>query len=224
MEAVSLASNSAHPTVIDICWPCHVIWFDHLESASLAPQAVIDLFKAIHAHRDSPHTTPSGKSQCPTCQSALQHSFDFSRGGRFAYHRCPHSHGRLISFVNFLREKQFVRTLAPHERATLAASVRQVRCASCGAGVDIAKDDACTHCGAPISVLDERAVARALAELQSRAEAPSHRALTNVPPAYEALKGGTTFTPPPRLDGGGDSLVSDVLMAGIALVINGLMD
>ncbi|MBL0121868.1 MAG: hypothetical protein IPP88_03775 [Betaproteobacteria bacterium] len=52
MEAVDLTTHIGTPITIDACWPCHVIWFDHLESTSLSPGSVIELFKRIHAVRD----------------------------------------------------------------------------------------------------------------------------------------------------------------------------
>jgi len=169
-QATAFRAHLDTPLEIDICWPCHLIWFDHLESVSMSAQSVIDLFTRIHTHRNEARSLVSLTGNCPICSSALAQSFDISRTGRFQYHRCPNGHGRLITFVQFLREKHFVRTLGEAELRTLSAKVRQIRCSSCGAGIDIAHDAACTHCGSPVSVLDEAAVAKALADLDQRRE------------------------------------------------------
>ena len=162
------------PVEIDICWPCHLIWFDHLESTSLSAQSVIDLFRRIHEHRADSRNIVSMNMRCPMSRERLLLTNDIGRGGRFSYHRSPKGHGRLISFVQFLREKSFIRTLSDHEIDSLSATVKQIRCSSCGAGINIAVDHACTHCGSPISVLDEKAVAKALADLDAKTNRPRH--------------------------------------------------
>jgi Zn-finger nucleic acid-binding protein len=170
------------PVEIDICWPCHLIWFDHLESTSLSPQSVIDLFRRIHAHRDDQRKIVSLAPRCPISREKLLLTNDLGRGGRFSYYRSPKGHGRLISFVQFLREKSFIRTLNDHEIESLSATVKQIRCSSCGAGINIEVDHVCTHCGSPISVLDEKAVAKALADLDAKANRPRH--LPSTTPTY----------------------------------------
>ena len=52
MEVLSLRNHTGAPVDIDVCWPCHLIWFDNQESSSLVPASVIELFKRIHAARD----------------------------------------------------------------------------------------------------------------------------------------------------------------------------
>ena len=101
-------------------------------------------------------------------KTALKSTTDLAKGGRFSYSRCANGHGRLISFTQFLREKNFIRSLQPHEIAALSVRVKQIRCSSCGGPVNLESDKACTHCGSAISVLDEAAVEQALLKLQSR--------------------------------------------------------
>ncbi len=165
-----LASHIGTPVEIDVCWPCNMIWFDHLESTSLSAQSVMDFFRRIHNHRADSRNIVSLSGRCPTCRERLAATNDVTRAGRFSYIRCPQGHGRLISFVQFLREKNFVRNLTTIELTTLSVNVKQIRCSSCGAGIDIEHDSACRHCGSPVAVLDEQAVAKALAELDAKAE------------------------------------------------------
>ncbi|MEI6737129.1 MAG: hypothetical protein WCL29_01470, partial [Pseudomonadota bacterium] len=121
----SFATHLGAPVEIDICWPCHLIWFDHLESTSLSAQSVIELFRRINAHRGDSRNIVSLMGKCPTCHDKLNHTNDVTRSGKFSYFRCPQGHGRLISFVQFLREKNFVRTLTPTELAVLSTKVKQ---------------------------------------------------------------------------------------------------
>ncbi len=69
--------------------------------------------------------------------------------------------------MQFLREKNFVRSLTAGEVERLKAHVAQVRCSSCGAPVDLAHDAHCGYCRAPIAILDAEAVRRTLSELDA---------------------------------------------------------
>jgi len=164
--------RQAHGEVIlDLCWHCHAIWFDQYESAQLSPQGLAELFRLIHEHRDqAPHPLADAMA-CPHCRAGLALTQDVQRTNRLVYHRCPAGHGRLTSFLQFLREKQFVRSLSRPEIERLKATVRQVRCSGCGAAVDLAREAACAFCRAPVSVLDAAAVEKALAAL-ARGERP----------------------------------------------------
>jgi hypothetical protein len=124
---------------------------------------VIELFRLIHEHRDKPARALADTMSCPACATRLVFTQDLQKTNRINYHRCPKGHGRLTTFFQFLREKQFVRTLSPVEVERLRATVKQVRCSGCGAPVDLGKDPACGYCRSPISILDAEAVEKALA-------------------------------------------------------------
>ena len=93
---------------------------------------------------------------------------DVQRSTRISYYRCSMAHGRLTTFFQFLREKQFVRELKAAEIDQLRATVKQVRCSSCGAPVDLARNAACGYCRAPVSILDADAVRKTLSELDAQ--------------------------------------------------------
>jgi hypothetical protein len=172
---------------LDLCHACQGIWFDQYESAQLTPGAVIALFREIHEHQGKP-TRPLGEiKRCPTCRSTLQFTHDVQRTNRIVYYRCRDGHGRFTTFFQFLREKSFVRDLTAPEVARLRAQVRQVRCSSCGAPVDLARDAHCGYCRAPIAILDAEAVRRTLAEL---GEAEQRRKTVDPGAAIDALLAG----------------------------------
>lgn len=209
-------ARKPHGTVeIDLCFACHVLWFDQYESAQLTPGAVIELFRAIHAHQDQAPRPLAEECRCPECRARLKLTHDIQRTTRIAYYRCAEGHGRLTTFVQFLREKNFVRSLTAPEVERLRASVAQVRCSSCGAPVSLARDPACGYCRAPIAILDADAVARALSELDA---AEVKRTKVNPAAAIDALlagqriertlRGGAELAPPPPLM---LDLVSDAL-------------
>lgn len=175
MEVLHLGRQPHGSVELDLCYGCHAIWFDQFESAQLTPGAVIELFGRIHEHRDSTARPLADGARCPHCRERLVLTQDVQRTNRIAYHRCPKGHGRLTSFLQFLREKNFVRSLSGPEIDRLRASVAQVRCSGCGAPVDIARDAACGYCRAPLSVLDAEAVAKTLAALGEAERRRTHR-------------------------------------------------
>lgn len=168
MTAESFERRTRGSVEIDICYPCQAIWFDEYESAALAPAGIIELFRRIHAQRGVQRRPLSQSVHCPVCACRLQLTHDIEHTNRIVYYRCPECHGRLTSFIQFLREKNFVRSLSPGEVARLKPTLAQVHCSSCGGPIDLAGDPACKYCRAPIAILDADAVAKTLAELSDQ--------------------------------------------------------
>ena len=72
-----------------------------------------------------------------------------------------------MTFVSFLRAKNFVRDLTPAEVNELRRHVQMIKCANCGATVDITRESACAYCRAPIAMLDPDQLATTVAELEA---------------------------------------------------------
>jgi hypothetical protein len=187
MDKLTLQRSTLGELNLDICWECHAIWFDQFESTSLSPQSVIDLFRRIHEHRDKPARPLADSMRCPVCPKRLVLTQDLQKTNRISYHRCPEGHGRLTTFFQFLREKQFVRTLSPIEIERLKATVKQVRCSGCGAPVDLGKDPACGYCRSPVSILDEQAVQKALEGLSETDRRRTRPEPHEIGEAFDAL-------------------------------------
>lgn len=155
---------------IDVCFRCHVIWFDHMESTQLAPGGVMELLQWIRQRGQGERSILREQLDCPRCLSPLANTSDLVKSGHIRYYRCPLDGGRLTPFLQFLIEKQFVRALTPQELGRLRLDIRQARCSGCGAPIDLARQDHCEHCLAPIAVLDADAVERAARAWSERAE------------------------------------------------------
>jgi endogenous inhibitor of DNA gyrase (YacG/DUF329 family) len=153
---------------LDFCYACQAMWFDPYESTQLTPGAVMKLFEAIHRTREAQPRPLADVCRCPVCREALVLTHDLQRSNRITYYRCPQSHGRLTTFYQFLREKNFIRSLTVGEIAQLRAVVKQVRCTSCGAPVNLESDSQCPFCRAPIAILDADSVKRALSDLSAQ--------------------------------------------------------
>jgi len=171
MNAEVLDGHLGTSVTVDLCLPCHMIWFDGHESLQLAPGAVIKLFQTIGEQARPPAPMANDHPACPRCGLRLLFTVDQQRSTRFQYRRCARGHGRLITFVDFLREKDFIRPLSPQQIEELRQNVQTVNCSSCGAPLDLTKRTTCEHCGSPLSMLDMKQ-ASALVSALRQAAAP----------------------------------------------------
>lgn len=165
MTQRTFEANYGAPIDLDLCLTCAAFWFDGMESLALAPGAVLDLFVLIHENRRAPALLGTALA-CPRCRAPLARTANMQRSTRFSYWGCPAEHGHFITFLEFLREKNFVRPLSPLEIEDLKRNVRSVTCSSCGAPVELAKGSACGYCRAPLSMLDAKQVETVVAGLK----------------------------------------------------------
>ena len=166
MEEATFDGHLGRSLAIDICHACQSFWFDARESVALSPGSTLALFRTIGEKLQRPQHTDSELAKCPRCKGRLRRTQDMQRATRFEYLNCPNGHGRLISFFDFLREKDFIRPLTPQQIAELRANVGSVNCANCGGPVDLSKGAACSHCGTPLSMLDMKQAEKLVAQLQ----------------------------------------------------------
>jgi hypothetical protein len=169
MEAQTLTGHNGRPVTLDLCFPCQSLWFDARESLALTPASTLTLFRVIGEHTGQPSPTVADLARCPRCNGRLRITTDMQRHTRFQYLRCPNNHGRLTTFLEFLKEKQFIRALTAPQIAELRANVQVLNCSNCGAPVDLAKASACGRCGSPLSMLDLNQ-AQALVEQLQKAD------------------------------------------------------
>jgi len=166
---IQLESRLGRPIAVDACTRCGTFWFDELESPQLSPGSILTLFELIGDGAASPRPARPTALRCPRCDAHLLVTHDMQRHTGFEYWRCDAGHGRLISFYNFLREKDFIRPLSSAQLRELRDNLQTVRCSSCGAPIDVVKVSSCTHCGTPLSLLDMHQAARLLEELKHAA-------------------------------------------------------
>jgi hypothetical protein len=166
MTALTLEGRLGASVAIDLCAGCQVIWFDQGESLQLSPGATLQLFRRIGEQAGARHGTLSEALHCPHCGTRLKPTHDRQRNTGFQYRRCEARHGRLITFFDFLREKDFIRPLSPAQIAELRRNVQIVNCSNCGAPIDLARHSSCSHCGSPLSLLDLKQTGELVARLQ----------------------------------------------------------
>lgn len=166
MTSHTVEGQLGRAVTLDLCDPCQAIWFDPRESLQLTPGATLMLFRIIGEHVAMPRAMDSETAKCPQCKARLRRTQDMQRATRFEYFKCPHDHGRLTTFFDFLKEKDFIRPLTPPQVAELRKSIQVVNCSNCGAPIDLAHRSDCGHCGSPLSMLDMNQAEKLLARLR----------------------------------------------------------
>jgi len=170
-QAAEVYSAVVQSIEIGCCAPCTLFWFDESASVRLTPKAVLGLFQFI-GQAGAARNALAANFGCPRCHGTLAFTHDLQRTTRFTFWRCPNDHGQLITFNQFLAEKNFIRPPSADELAKLRATVRQINCSQCGAPVNLESDSACPHCGAPIALIDSDGVAKALHDLVAASATP----------------------------------------------------
>lgn len=166
MVTATLDGHLARPVEIDHCPGCQLFWFDHQETLQLTPRATLALFRTIGEQVSGQRQAIGPVTRCPRCSSQLLVTHDRQRNVAFQYRRCPHGHGRLTTYFDFLREKNFIRPLSAEQVEELRRNVASVNCSNCGAPVDVQHSSTCAHCSSPITILDLRQAGELVAQLQ----------------------------------------------------------
>lgn len=165
----AVAGYLGRPLGIDSCAQCQVFWFDGREALQLAPATTLALFKIVGEAAKQPRQAPPSVMKCPSCRAQLRLTHDKQRNVAFTYYRCPHDHGRLTSFFDFLRQKNLIRPLSLEQLTELRQNVQMINCANCGAPVDLTSHSSCAHCGTPLSIVDVKQAGAVIEQLRSAA-------------------------------------------------------
>lgn len=155
---------------VDVCTPCQAFWFDLHYDLQLSPAATLQLMKYIGEHSSAPKPAVAKVLICPRCGTGLTLAHNMTRNVHFTYWQCGNQHGHFIWFLEFLKEKNFIRPLSPPEIQHLRETVQSVKCSSCGAAIDLQNNSACPYCHSPVSILDLKEQQRMLAQLKEAGE------------------------------------------------------
>jgi Zn-finger nucleic acid-binding protein len=161
LQRLGLGGHYAQLVEIDLCAPCHLVWFDAIESGRLTGASVLSLLGAMAQAQREPHQLLRENAVCPRCAGALKPVHNRSRWGHTMQLECKRRHGSYQSFAQFLSEKGFVRPLSSADRAVLTRHSGAFDCLNCGASIGAA-DRRCSHCDTLPGVFDVARLARAL--------------------------------------------------------------
>jgi hypothetical protein len=221
MRALVLGRKPHGESVVDLCDGCHALWLDTHESVQLTPGAIVSLFREVSSAGAPTRRALPAALHCPRCGASLAQTQDLRHSTRFSYWRCTKGHGRFTPFVQFLREKDFIRPLTPAELERLKAHFRTIRCSGCGAPVDLARDMVCSFCRAPVEALDPAAVATTL---KSLGDAETKRTTVDVDALADAIIASHRRPPLHRVSEALSVDAGDLISAGVAIVLAAVDD
>jgi hypothetical protein len=194
MTTLTLDAQLGRQVDVDVCIHCQAFWFDQFESLQLSPTSTLKLMKFIGQH-SLPKPSLADTLRCPRCASELLLTHDRQRNVPFSYWRCDSEHGRFISFLEFLKEKNFIHPLSPEQIGQLRQNIQIVNCSNCGAAIDLQKDSVCSYCHSPISMLDMKQPEQLLAQLQHIAAPNSTATGVLIKRPFATFDPATSLTP-----------------------------
>jgi hypothetical protein len=196
MRALRLAGHYGKTVEIDLCEPCHLVWFDSVESANLAGPGLFDLIERMAAAQSQAHQALRPQFACPRCRLPLKPVHNQTRWGKSLQVECPSRHGSAQTFAQFLGEKGLVRPLGSADRHRLM-SAGAVHCLNCGAPL-AADDTACSWCQSVPSLIDVARLAHAL-DPEGATEAHAVHRRPAAVAVLSCLACGTALPPSPLL-------------------------
>lgn len=163
MQRLALQGHYGRSVDLDLCAPCHLLWFDSLEGSRLTGRSMLSLLGSMADAHAQPHHALRPAAACPHCSAGLKPVVNRSRFGQAEQLECRAGHGTWSSFGQWLAERGLVRPLTAADRVAFAA--RQGidwNCINCGAPMAEANGSACSFCGSLAGVFDIARMARAL--------------------------------------------------------------
>lgn len=159
MQQITVDGTLGRAVDVVYCLTCRAFWFEQFETLQLTRGSTLQIMKLIGERASAPAAPLPTLSYCPHCASRLQLAHDRQRNTPFQYWCCENGHGRFEAFIDFLREKEFVRPLTTEQMKELRENIQTISCSQCGASIDLTHDTACPHCGAALSILDAKKIA-----------------------------------------------------------------
>jgi hypothetical protein len=161
MRRLTLDGHYGQRVEIDRCAPCHLVWFDSVESVRLAGTGMLGLLRDMADSQRQAHVLLKADARCPHCTSTLKTVHNRSRWGPTLQLECRARHGAYQTFAHFLSEKGLIRVLGSADRAALGAREGRLCCLNCGAAIG-ALDARCTYCDSLPGMIDIARLAHAL--------------------------------------------------------------
>jgi hypothetical protein len=193
MQPLALAGHYGRSVELDLCAPCHLVWFDTVESARLSGAALLELIATMALSQTLPHQPLQAQVCCPRCSGGLKTVHNSTRWGRSLQLECEHGHGAYQSFAQFLQEKGLLRPMSRLDRAQIIARQGHIACVNCGAAIGTG-DEQCSFCQSVPSLLDVARLARALDPQAAIAAHAVHRTPTSQA-AMSCLACGAALAP-----------------------------
>lgn len=177
MTVLSLQGHYERQVEVDLCAPCHLVWFDPIESARLAGPGLLALIGHMAQAHSLAHTSARAGMHCPHCRGPLNTVRNRTRWGPSLQLECAAGHGAWQTFGQYLSEKGLLRPMSSADRARAHANGATPQCINCGGSLSVA-DDSCSWCGSARALVDIARLAHALDPEAATAGHPVHSTAT----------------------------------------------
>ncbi len=161
LQAVRLSGHYGKTVTLDLCAPCHLVWFDSVESAQLSGPGLLTLIGEMAAAQSLAHHPLRTRLSCAHCNTEVRPVHNQTRWGRSLQLECPERHGAWQTFGQFLQERGLLRPMSSSDRVRLRQDTAGLGCIGCG-GLIEKNDPVCPWCGSPPAVVDVARLAQAL--------------------------------------------------------------
>ncbi len=161
LRALHLTGHYGSQVEIDLCAPCHLVWFDAIEAARLAGPGLLALIGEMADTQTLAHQALRAAPPCPRCNGPVRTVHNQTRWGKSQQIECAQRHGAYQSFAQFLNEKGLLRPMSSADRQRALQRDGAIHCVNCGGGVE-AGDPQCRWCQSVPSVFDVARLAQAL--------------------------------------------------------------
>ncbi len=161
MQTLALAGHYGRQVEIDLCAPCHLVWFDLIEAAGLSGPGLLTLVGEMAAAQTLAHTPLRPDLACARCRGPLRTVHNPSRWGPSLQLECLQRHGAWQTFAQFLQQKGLLRAMSSADRHRALQRDGSLHCVNCGGALG-AHDTACPWCTSVPSVVDVARLAQAL--------------------------------------------------------------
>ena len=173
MQALPLSGHYGQRVDIDLCGPCHLVWFDPIESARLSGPGLLSLVGAMAEAHSWAHRNVRADLGCARCAKPVHAVHNQTRWGRSLHLECPQRHGAWQTFGQFLAERGLLRPMSSADRARALARDGALHCINCGGAIG-QQDVQCPWCTAAPALVDVARLARALDPEGATAEHAVH--------------------------------------------------
>lgn len=160
LQAQPFAGHYGRTLEIDVCGPCHLVWFDGIEQAGLSGPGLLELVGVMAQTQTLAHQGLKRDLGCLRCGGKLREVHNRTRWGPSRQLECVQRHGAWQTFAQFLGERGLLRVMSRLDRQRLLAQGGPLHCVACG-GELAATGERCRWCEAEPMLVDVARLAQA---------------------------------------------------------------
>lgn len=148
MDLIDASHIYGQDVTIDVCLPCHILFFDKGEHRGLSAESIVTLVERFQKEPLCQQAQAAHAPICASCGGDQSLVHDQTIHGRFRSHRCMRCSTMTIKAVEFLRLVGVVEAVPSAEVNASKLLAHPRNCESCGAPAG-PPSEACEFCDLP---------------------------------------------------------------------------